>query len=55
MNGALFDPQAQDLFIHARRQDISMHEEEGLVIVRVEHLDEGIEIPNPHERLWRPA
>lgn len=55
MNGALFDPEEKDLFVHARAEDISVHEEEGLVIMRVQNLDEGIEIPNPYDRVWRPA
>jgi hypothetical protein len=56
VNGALFDPDTQTLIISASLEDLSMWDEDpNRVAIRVENLDEGIEIIDQHDRLWRPA
>lgn len=56
MNGAYLDPTTHTLIISASIDCVALHEEEpGRVVITVEGLDEGIDIVEDGDRLWRPV
>lgn len=57
MNGAMFNPDDRSLVISVRPEDVKVFPDldEGLLVIAVANLDDGIEIFHDSDRIWRPV
>jgi hypothetical protein len=57
MNGAMFNPQDKSLVISVRPNDVKVFPDmdEGLLVIAVANLDDGIEIFHDSDAIWWPV